>query len=116
MSNGIVKLITLALKELTSRQTGEHLKSILNSTLQESHIEKNQVYSITVDNGANMMRAVGLYVSDLENNTEDPFDRNETIEEVVSNISYEEMLLSSIAKWDFKEDSSLPVVIKIVRC
>ena len=69
------------------------------STLEIFEIQPEQVYSITVDNGANMIKAIGFFMADLEQKTEDPCDITETIEQVIANESYEENLLQLIANW-----------------
>jgi len=116
MNKGVIQLKTVALKELISRATGEQLKRILMSTLEIFEIQPEQVYSITVDNGANMIKAIGLFMADLEQKTEDPFDITETIEQVIANESYKENLLQLIANWHVQDSSSLPVVVKAIRC
>ena len=85
LNAGVIQLKTLALKELTSRATGEQLNRMLMSTLEIFEIQPEQVYSITVDNGANMIKAIGLFMANLEQKPEDPFDISETIEQVIAN-------------------------------
>ncbi|XP_075157603.1 uncharacterized protein LOC142230866 [Haematobia irritans] len=51
---------TLAMKELKERHTGEYIKSVTVDILKEYNIKPEQIYSVTTDNGANMIKAVEL--------------------------------------------------------
>lgn len=43
------------------RQTAENLKNELEGILNEFEISKNQIYSITTNNGRNMIKATELF-------------------------------------------------------
>ncbi|XP_040360142.1 uncharacterized protein LOC121048176 [Ixodes scapularis] len=58
--NGRLVLQPLAMKELFDRHTGEHLRLQVKSTLSRYDLSISQVYSVTTDNGANMLKAVRL--------------------------------------------------------
>ncbi len=53
-----MKLRTLAMKELTESQTGLYLKRQILETIEQYGISISQIYSVTTDNGANMLNAV----------------------------------------------------------
>lgn len=46
---------TLAVKELNDRHTGEYISSIVQDVVHECDVEFRLVYSITSDNGDNMV-------------------------------------------------------------
>ncbi|KAH6937942.1 hypothetical protein HPB50_005454 [Hyalomma asiaticum] len=48
------------MKELLDRHTAEHLASQVKSTLSRYDLSVAQVYSVTTDNGANMLKAARL--------------------------------------------------------
>ncbi|KAH7937062.1 hypothetical protein HPB49_013441 [Dermacentor silvarum] len=58
--NGKLILQPLAMKELFDRHTAEHLTSQVKSTLSRYDLSVAQVYSVTTDNGANMLKATRL--------------------------------------------------------
>lgn len=60
VQDGKLVLQTLAMKELFDRHTAEYLKSEVLEVLSIYGIKVGQVYSITTDNGANMIKAVEL--------------------------------------------------------
>ncbi|XP_020296595.1 zinc finger BED domain-containing protein RICESLEEPER 3-like, partial [Pseudomyrmex gracilis] len=70
------------MKQLKRRHTAENLKNEIETVLQEFDIKKNQIYSITTDNGRNILKAVEL-ISD-ENDVEVDEER-----ERFSNESYD---------------------------
>ncbi|RXN29857.1 Zinc finger BED domain-containing [Labeo rohita] len=61
-------LRTLAVRELNDRHTAEYISSVVQDVLHEYDVELRQVYSITSDNGANMIKAVSL-LSDIQEDT-----------------------------------------------
>lgn len=61
-----VAIRTLAMLEVTQRQTASFLKSKIIETLKSYGISLDQVFSITVDNGANMCAAVKELKVELE--------------------------------------------------
>ncbi|KAH7959828.1 hypothetical protein HPB49_014065 [Dermacentor silvarum] len=58
--NGRLILQLLAMKELFDRHTAEHFTSQVKSTLSCYDLSVAQVYSVTTDNGANMLKAARL--------------------------------------------------------
>lgn len=55
-----IVLTTLAVRELTEKHTGSYISSIVRGVLEEYNLTLNQIYSVTTDNGANMIKAVSL--------------------------------------------------------
>lgn len=69
--NGKIHLRTLAMYEVDDRQTANYIKNVIIEVIQSYDININQVYSVTSDNGRNMIKAAELLrnefeVSDLE--------------------------------------------------
>ncbi|XP_064462638.1 uncharacterized protein LOC135373352 [Ornithodoros turicata] len=60
IEDGKLVLQTLAMRELFERHTGKYLKSEVLDVLSMYGVRAEQVYSITTDNGANMIKAVEL--------------------------------------------------------
>ncbi|XP_018376455.1 PREDICTED: uncharacterized protein LOC108769763 [Trachymyrmex cornetzi] len=75
-------LRTLALKELQEKHTGEYIKTILKNVCFSFNISLDQIYSITTDNGANMLKAVRILTY------EDEDCDNNILEENENNIDY----------------------------
>ena len=118
VKEGKIQLRTLAMREVTVKHTGEHLKEMMISILRNYSILLKHIYTITVDNGANIVRSAALIIRDQEFQTNDPFEMDETIDQVISGSSHEEILLQALENWDSiaTEDREMPVVTKIVRC
>ncbi|CAI6355021.1 unnamed protein product [Macrosiphum euphorbiae] len=62
---------TLAMSNLEERHTSDYLKSVVLKVLNRYDIRPDQVYSCTVDNGANMVKMVGLIAEDNENDAQE---------------------------------------------
>ena len=60
-----VVLRTLAVRDLTERHTSEYISTVVMDVLRQYNISLQQVYSVTSDNGANMLKAVTL-LSDIQ--------------------------------------------------
>lgn len=72
---GIV-IYTLGVIELKKRHTAQYLKEEVEKMLEDFSIRKNQVYSITTDNGRNMLKAV-KHFSCNEPESEDSSNEND---------------------------------------
>ena len=46
------------MKELKENHTGVYLKTVLNKVIEQYGIKSHQIYSLTSDNGANMLKCV----------------------------------------------------------
>lgn len=54
--NGVIVLKTLATKELTDRHTGAYVKKLTEEVLSIYGIPLSNIFSLTVDNGSNMLK------------------------------------------------------------
>lgn len=74
--DGKINLFTLGMTELKSKDIGSCIKNVLKKILQKYNIGTQQVYSITTDNGDNMVSFLNL----LETETQDEYlaTENET--------------------------------------
>ncbi|XP_031330371.1 uncharacterized protein LOC116161229 [Photinus pyralis] len=53
-----IVLQTLAVKELTERHTGDYISNIILELCNSFEIKPSQIYTITTDNGSNMIKAI----------------------------------------------------------
>lgn len=74
-----IVLRTLAVRELKEAHTGAYLKSVIIDVLNSFEIKLKQIFTITSDNGANMLKCVDLISNEL-NLT------NQHIEEIFGNV------------------------------
>lgn len=58
---------TLGMIELQNRHTAINLKAEIEKLLEEFEIKKSQIYSITTDNGRNLIKTVELLNCDSNN-------------------------------------------------
>ena len=76
ISDKIIQLRTLAMKELKENHSGFYLKTVLDEVIEQYGIESNQVYSLTTYNSANMLKCVRLFsegdVTERTANVEQP--------------------------------------------
>ena len=61
INDGKVQLRTLAMKELKKNHIGFYLKTVLDEVIEQYANKSNQIYSITIDNGAIMLKYVCLF-------------------------------------------------------
>lgn len=66
LSGSTIKVRTLGMIEMFESQTAEYLSKELNNILKEYEITANQIYSITTDNGANMLKTIRLLKSAMQ--------------------------------------------------
>ena len=55
--DGELKIITAAVKEMTGRATGAEIRKVLLESLQKFGINETNIYTLTTDNGANVVKA-----------------------------------------------------------
>ncbi|KAH9377862.1 hypothetical protein HPB48_022110 [Haemaphysalis longicornis] len=67
--NGKLILQPLAMKKLYDRHTAEHLTSQVKNTLSRYDLTVTQVYTVTTDNGENMLRLLAFSVKQTMNPT-----------------------------------------------
>ncbi|XP_068239893.1 uncharacterized protein [Palaemon carinicauda] len=78
--NGKLKVVTASVKEMTQRATAEEIKSVLLACLNKIGIQEKQIYSLTTNNGANVIKVGKLMQSDTqvkEENSEEILSDNE---------------------------------------
>lgn len=90
ISKNEVKIFTLAMLELKKKHTAENLKLEIEKVLSDFDINKRQLYTITTDNGRNLIKAVEL----LNTNSDSESDSEEgnEFEDVVSEINFDNIL------------------------
>jgi len=85
--NGKLKVVTASVKEMTERATAEEIKSILLACLDKIGIQERQIYSLTTDNGSNVIKVGKLMQNDAhvkEGNSEEILnDQEENSDEQV---------------------------------
>ena len=60
IKNGKLSLKTIAMKELTHRQTDEYIKNTVAEVLEQYEISVSQIYTVATENGANILKSVKL--------------------------------------------------------
>jgi hypothetical protein len=92
IKNEKIVLRSLVMVELLDRQTREFLRSMIMSALKKFDFLPEQIYSVTSDNGANMVKAIRLIIDEEEKRMEDPYDIDDTINQVIANVELGEHL------------------------
>lgn len=99
--------------EVNFQQTAENLKEQILAVLMEYEINLLQVYCVTTDNGANMLKAIKLLKEAINNVEMNPND-NETIDnEELRNAMQDDLIYSRI---DTLLESSSIGLVTSVRC
>ena len=75
ISDGKIQLRTLAMKELKENHSGFYLKTVIKEVIEQYGIKSNEIYSLTTDNSANMLRCVHLFFE------EDVIERTHNVEQ-----------------------------------
>lgn len=94
------------MKELHFKQSAPNLKSEILNILQFYNIGLHQIYSITSDNGANMLKTIKLLQDELYNNENDE-DENEALVTEKDLLEMETLIVKERAE---------PCVINTIRC
>ena len=137
IENGKLTLRTIAMKEFTHRHTAEYIKNTVAEVLKQCGISVSQVYTVTTDNGAYMLKSLKLLSNEqLKENAFVDEDSPETSQAASSNSDVEndvysdedseceatdssalniEILLESLAAFDFVESTSRPI-LRGLRC
>lgn len=58
IEDGVIKVFNLATTELSVRHTGENLKKVILQSIAKFDIKADNIYSVTTDNGSNLLKAV----------------------------------------------------------
>lgn len=64
--DGKINLFTLAMTELKDKHTGIYIKNMVRRVLKKFNVDMQQMYSVTTDNGANMIKFVDLLGTEIE--------------------------------------------------
>ena len=102
---GKIVLRSLAMRELTVRHTAHNLRNILVDILSQYDIDIQKIYTVTTDNGANMLSSVRLLSEQQLNETNDYLDLSR-----YSQLSGEEDNYDDCKSDDFLADDLLNVV------
>ena len=137
IKNGKLARRTIAMKELTHCHTAEYIKNTVPEVLEQYEISVSQVYTVTTDNGPNMLKSVKLLSNEqLKENAFADADSPGTSQAASSDSDVEkdvysdedsecgatdssafniEILLESLAAFDFVESTSRPI-LRGLRC
>lgn len=95
MEESQIKTFTLAMTEIKTRSTSENLLQILNNVLESYKINRQQIYTMTTDNGTNMIKCTDLMLReqcencDSTSEDEDYEDYGINDDEILRNIEFE---------------------------
>ena len=64
--NGKLEVFTLCVKEMFVQSTSAEIKSMIINSLLAISVEVTQIYSVTTDNGANVLKSVDLLSKDSQ--------------------------------------------------
>lgn len=88
IDNAKIVICTLAMSEIKTTHTAEHLKDLLIQSLMKFNIEKSQIYTITTDNGSNMLKMVKLLQKENINVDDEKEDESsDEIDDVTEDIN-----------------------------
>ncbi|CAG9820729.1 unnamed protein product [Phaedon cochleariae] len=120
IKNGQIVLRTLALKKITNQHTGANLKTMIMDACNSFQIGLGNIYSITTDNGSNLLKAIKIIASEIgeydvienevDNDDQDEFSEN--IEIVVEDDSDMEGNSRSGAGLEFGSDAFFKIFYK----
>ena len=112
IKNGKLTLRTIAMKELVQRHTAEYIKRTVVEILEVYQVSLDQIYTITTDNGANMIKSVEL-LSDEQVKTHSTLFDNEnlpsTSNAAISNPCVEQIIESDSSDEDY-DPTFLPML------
>ncbi|KAL7724570.1 hypothetical protein ACLKA6_002500 [Drosophila palustris] len=66
-----IKIVTLGIIELNKKHTGANLSAEIENILQEFGLMKNQIYSVTSDNGRNIIKSIELMNEEADDSCDD---------------------------------------------
>lgn len=95
IKNNSINIRTLGIREMKERHTAEYIKILIIHVLQEYNISLNQIYTITSDNGKNMIKSKNLLKDDLKELMNVDEDDVEFVEdEILKNLEEMENLMT----------------------
>lgn len=65
IKDGFINIRTLSVYELKDKHSGSYLKGVILEVLKSFDVKLHQIYTMTTDNGANMLKCIELMKSDL---------------------------------------------------
>ncbi|CAI6375595.1 unnamed protein product [Macrosiphum euphorbiae] len=117
--NDELVLKTLAMIELKIRHTGENLKNEVFSLLNRYNIDKEQIYTVTTDNGANMVKMVDLMSKeediDEDNGNEIEENESEENENEANPVDFSNEILNIVNELDVHTGNK-PNLTSSIRC
>lgn len=93
IKNQQIVIKTLAIKELNSRHTGDYLRLVIKDVLMDFGIYLWQIYSVTSDNGSNMLKATQLLREDMHSDMANDSEDDCEVEEYLCENNIHEVLL-----------------------
>ncbi|BFG00109.1 uncharacterized protein DMAD_00182 [Drosophila madeirensis] len=74
-----IKVVTLAIIELNKKHTGANLSAEIESTfIEDFSLTKSQIYSVTSDNGGNIIKSIEILNEDSDDSADDDEEELET--------------------------------------
>lgn len=117
VANDEICIKTIGVKELYAKHTGNYLKQVIQKTLKEYDISLNQIYTITSDNGRNMIKSTSLLRNELQNDIQGNIEEDESDESFdgdnETQISHYSTTLQDVQKMMQIDSDSL---INCIRC
>ena len=62
-----LKVVTTTVQEMNAKATSSEISQLMITMLNEFNIVEDRIYSITTDNGANVIKVANLFGEDYEN-------------------------------------------------
>lgn len=84
VKEGVITLYTAGVTEMKTRATGEAVRETMRTTIERLGFEERQIYSLTTDNGSNVLKTAELVRQDAGLMPEDPEDEDEEDAEEVT--------------------------------
>jgi len=113
-----IEVKTLGLIELHKKHSGLNLSVEIESILEEFSVSKSQIYTVTSDNGKNVVKAIEYLNKDLDNEPIDDFDDDELLKDVrVHSIVSIRCAAHSmqLAVHDFLKDANRRIIVDSAR-
>ncbi|SPP89623.1 Hypothetical predicted protein [Drosophila guanche] len=73
-----IKVVTLGIIELNKKHTGVNLSAEIESILEDFSLTKSQIYSVTSDNGRNIIKSIEIINEDSDASADDDEEELET--------------------------------------
>jgi hypothetical protein len=106
--NGKIKIYTLGVVEMHEKATAENLEYKLDSILRSYKIKKSNIYSHTIDNGANMLATVNKFKKSLNFEIED-----ELFSTIIEEESVDSQSLMDLSRCSASNDEEIGDISKL---